>query len=77
MQLFFMRQEKLDIGELQVILPLVQTVTKHLAVRVAFDETQPVFQPDGRSGPVCHSLNDDLYVYFGKEAGHQREVCQV
>ena len=50
-----------------VELPLLETRTKHLALKVCFDP-QAGIATDVSGSPRAHSINDDLFVYYGEEA---------
>ena len=57
----------MELRALGVELPLLETRTKHLALRVCFDP-QAGIATDVSGSPRAHSINDDLFVYYGEEA---------
>ena len=66
----FMRKKVMRVGELQMDLELVETGTKHLAIRVAFDKKLTGVLKEQKTAPSCQSSNDDLFVYLGQEAAY-------
>ena len=65
--ILFMRRKIMRVEELQMDLELVETGTKHLAVRVAYDEHLSGVLANSQDTRVCKSVNDDLFVYLGQE----------
>jgi hypothetical protein len=63
----FVKERKMQLRALGVELPLLETRTKHLALRVCFDP-QAVIATDVSGSPRARSINDDLFVYYGEEA---------
>ena len=63
----FVKERKMELRALGVELPLLETRTKHLALRVCFDP-QAGIATDVSGSQMAHSINDDLFVYYGEEA---------
>jgi hypothetical protein len=60
-----MKENKVILQTLGLELPMVETRTKHIAIKVAFDGQ--VFPPLGEHGPGAAS--EDLLVYYAEEGG--------
>ena len=63
----FCEGAEMELRALGVELPLLETRTKHLALRVCFDP-QAGIATDVSGSPRARSINDDLFVYYGEEA---------
>ena len=63
----FVKDRKMQFRALGVELPLLETRTKHLALKVCFDP-QAGIATDVNGSPRAHSINDDLFVYYVEEA---------
>lgn len=71
----FMRKKLMRLEELKLELDLLETGTKHLAVRVAFDGDKPA--PENPENPIGQSMSNDLFVYYGQEATFPLMFCEA
>ena len=65
----FMKKKVMRVEALDQELELLETGTRHYAVKVAYDlelENKTVTS----SPPACQSVNDDFFVYLGREAAY-------
>ena len=62
----FMRRRVMQLKEMELEIPLLNTRTKHLAIKVAYDPEQPSQEP--QPNPSFVSSVEDLFVYFNEEA---------
>ena len=71
----FMRKKLMRLEELKLELDLLETGTKHLAVRVAFDGDKPA--QENPENPIGQSMSNDLFVYYGQEATFPLMFCEA
>lgn len=62
-----MRERKVSLRAFKVDVPLVETGTKHLAIRVCYGASIGIWSEDPAS-PAASSINEDLFVYYSEEA---------